>query len=221
MKKADEFGIEADMFGLQRSNVKTKTLQSQHHTIYLDDVIGAPSEYRDAIQVLETAGPNDVVYLCINSPGGRLDAGLMLINGIRSCEAEVIGQIHADCGSMATGIALACSSWQLSEFSYFFIHTASHGMIGKAQEVQSQADFMNKYIDHFLKSMYTGFLSPKELEKVSKGEDMWIGSEELSERLTKYAEYRNRQEEKLMRKQERQFKAMVKELKNATPKGSA
>lgn len=221
MKKADEFGAELEMFGMGRSNVKTRTLQSQHHTIYLDDVIGAPAEYRDAMQVLETAGPNDVVFISINSPGGRLDSGLMLINGIRACEAQVVGQIHADCGSMATGIALACSSWQLSEFSYFFIHTASHGMVGKAQEVQSQADFMNKYIDHFLKSMYTGFLSPKELEKVSKGEDMWIGSEELSERLTKYAEYRNRQEEKQLREQERQFKAMIKELKNATPKGSA
>lgn len=169
------------------SNVRTKTVQQNIHTIYLDDEIGEPAEYREAMQILEGAQENDIVYLSINSPGGRLDSGLMLINGIRSCAAPVIGQIHADCGSMATGVALACDSWQLGEFAYFFCHTASYGMVGKAQEVRGQASFMEAYVDKFLKSMYSGFLSTKEIALVSRGEDLWIDRDDLVIRLRAYA----------------------------------
>lgn len=203
------------------SNVRTKTQPQNIYTIYLDDEIGEPAEYREAMQVLEGAQENDVVYLSINSPGGRLDSGLMLINGIRSCAAPVIGQIHADCGSMATGVALACDSWQLGEFAYFFCHAASYGIFGKAQEVRGQSSFMEAYVDKFLKSMYSGFLSTKEIALVSRGEDLWIDRDNLVTRLRAYAEYRQKKEEREQRAQERQYKAMMKEMKNALAEGEA
>lgn len=213
-KNNEEFIFDFPDFGASNGNTRSRTVQSHIHTIYLDGEITAPSDYRDAMAVLENASPNDQVVISISSGGGRLDSGLMLINGIRACQAPVTAQIHSDCGSMATGVALACDNWQLGEFAYFFIHTATWGAIGKDQEVRSQADFMGKYIDRFLKSMYTGFLTPKELKEVAKGEDMWIAREELEERLGRYAEYREKQREKALRAQQAEIKRMWREMTN-------
>lgn len=220
MKKNNEdFLLDFPEFNLPGGNTRSRTVQSSVHTIYLDGEITAPSDYRDAMAVLENAGPHDQVVLSITSGGGRLDSGLMLINGIRACQAPVTAQIHSDCGSMATGVALACDNWQLGEFAYFFIHTATWGTVGKDQEVRSQTDFMSKYVDKFLTSMYTGFLTPKELREVAKGEDKWIAGEELSERLAKYAEYREKKEEKQFRAHQAEMKRLWREMNGQAKSG--
>lgn len=199
-------------------NTRTRSMQTAVHTIYLDGEITAPADYRDAMAVLETASPNDKVIISINSGGGRMDTGVMLINGIKACQAPVRAQIHADCGSMATGIALACDDWQLGEFAYFFIHTATYGMLGKDQEVKTQAEFMDKYVDKFLKSLYTGFLSAKELKDVAAGKDFWITLEDengkpgLASRLAAYADYREKQQEKIYKKQQNELRKYWREM---------
>lgn len=174
--------------------VRERSFPTKIYTLYLDSEIGAPSEYRDHMEALESANEWDEVRLVISSPGGRLDAGLMLINGIKSCRAPVTAHIHDQCGSMATGIALACSNWMLGDFAYFFVHTASWGAWGKDSEIRSQVQFMDKRIDKFLHEMYDGFLTDEEIALVSKGQDMWIDSEELSKRLSAYQEHRNEQD---------------------------
>lgn len=173
--------------------VRERSFPTKIYTLYLDSDIGAPSEYRDHMEALESANEWDDVRLVISSPGGRLDAGLMLINGIKSCRAPVTAHIHDQCGSMATGIALACNNWMLGDFAYFFVHTASWGTWGKDSEIRSQVQFMDKRIDKFLHEMYDGFLSSEEIALVSKGQDMWIDSEELEQRLSAYQEHRESQ----------------------------
>lgn len=174
--------------------VRERSFPTKIYTLYLDDYIGAPSEYRDHMEALESANEWDDVRLVISSGGGRLDAGLMLINGIKSCRAPVTAHIHDQCGSMATGIALACDKWKLGEFAYFFVHTASWGTFGKDSEIRSHVQFMDKRIDKFLHKMYDGFLTEEEISLVGKGQDMWIDAEELSQRLENYQETREQQE---------------------------
>lgn len=218
MTKANEdFDLPMIGIGQQSRGARTKFLQKAQHTIFLDKAIGAPEEYRDEMILLEDAGPDDDVRIVINSPGGRLDSGLMLINGIRACQAPVTALVH-EAGSMATGIALACDDWMLGEFSYFMLHTATWAAWGKDQEVHSQVDFMKKYVDQFLKSMYTGFVSAKELQELARGQDMWIDRDGLQMRLAAYAEYREKKELKQAREMQRQYKAMIKEIKNAHAK---
>lgn len=219
MKKSNEdFIFDLPDFGGAGGNARSRVVQSTLHTIYIDGEITAPADYRDAMAILETAAPNDQVTISINSGGGRMDTGVMLINGIKACQAPVRAQIHADCGSMATGIALACDDWQLGEFAYFFIHTATYGMLGKDQEVKTQAEFMDKYVDKFLKSLYTGFLSAKELKDVAAGKDLWITLEDeegkpgLAKRLEAYAAFRIKQEEKLIRQQENELRKYWREM---------
>lgn len=202
-------------FGLSSgSSVRTRVRQSAEHTIFLDRGIGAPEDYRDEMMILDSATPEDDVSIYINCMGGRLDTGLMLINGIRTCKATVTAYVH-EAASMATCIALACDNWVLGEFSYFMLHTATWHAFGKDQEVLSQVDFMKGYVDQFLKSMYTGFLTSQELLTLSKGQDKWVPREELQMRLGRYAEHREKEMAKQARELQRQYKAAVKELKAA------
>lgn len=190
--KMNEIRIE-EMLMQPNGAVRERSFPTKCYTLYLDNEIGAPSEYRDHMEALESAAEWDEVRLVISSPGGRLDAGLMLINGIKACRAPVTAHIHDQCGSMATGIALACDNWMLGDFAYFFVHTASWMAYGKDSEIRSQVQFMDKRIDKFLHDMYDGFLSPEEISLVSKGQDMWINAEELGERLANYQEHREEQ----------------------------
>ncbi|MNF63030.1 ATP-dependent Clp protease proteolytic subunit [compost metagenome] len=190
---SNEIKIE-EMFMPSTGAVRERSFPTKIYTLYLDDVIGAPSEYRDHMEALEAANEWDDVRVVISSPGGRLDAGLMLINGIKSCRAPVTAHIHEQCGSMATGIALACQNWMLGDFAYFFVHTASWGTWGKDSEIRSQVQFMDKRIDKFLHEMYDGFLDEEEIRLVGKGQDMWIEAEELRERLENYQEVRAEQQ---------------------------
>ena len=175
------------------SGVRERSFPTKIYTLYLDDEIGHPSLYRDHMEVLESANEWDDVRLVISCPGGRLDSGLMLIDGIRSCRAPVTAHIHDQCGSMATGIALAATNWMLGDFAYFFVHTASWGAFGKDSEIRSQVHFKDKRIDKFLHDMYDGFLTTEEIALVSKGQDMWIDAEDLKSRLESFQEYRDSQ----------------------------
>jgi ATP-dependent protease ClpP protease subunit len=190
--KMNEIRIE-EMLMQPNGAVRERSFPTKCYTLYLDNEIGAPSDYRDHMEALESAAEWDEVRLVISSPGGRLDAGLMLINGIKACRATVTAHIHDQCGSMATGIALACDNWMLGDFAYFFVHTASWMAYGKDSEIRSQVQFMDKRIDKFLHEMYDGFLSAEEISLVSKGQDMWIDVEELGERLANYQEHRDSQ----------------------------
>ena len=53
----------------------THTYQSTEYWFYVSSLIKEPSEYVDMIHTIRTAGANDVIYLCLNTPGGRLDTG--------------------------------------------------------------------------------------------------------------------------------------------------
>lgn len=205
--------LDFEMPSLSQS-VKSRYKQTAEHIIFIDKNISAPEDYRDEMLILDQAGPEDEVNIYINSGGGRIDTGLMLINGIRGCKAPVTAYIH-EASSMATCIALACDNWVLGEFSYFMLHTATWGVIGKDQEVISQVEFMKNYIDKFLKSMYSGFLTPSELATLAKGQDKWVDREELQTRLGAYAAYREVQDGKKERELQRQYKAALRELKAA------
>lgn len=176
---------------MNMGSVRERSFPTKIYTLYLDGEIGPPSEYRDHMEALEAANEWDDVRIVISSGGGRLDSGLMLIDGIKSCRAPVTAHIHDMCGSMATGVALACQNWMLGDFAYFFVHTASWGAFGKDSEIRSQVQFMDKRIDKFLHKMYDGFMDDQEISLVGKGQDLWIDSEELKTRLEAYQEYRS------------------------------
>ena len=176
---------------LQQNKTFTTEFRGVRYDYYLTGPIGAAEDYLDLCNILRSATPQDEVVIRINSGGGSVHTGNMIINAINESEANVIGFIESDCGSMSTFIFLACHTWGVSDAAEFFIHTCSYGNWGKESEVFSQAVFMRKQVDKMVRTRYKAFLTEDEISAVVKGEDLFFDAEEILERLEGYAEARD------------------------------
>ncbi len=180
---------------LSAPQVLTKTYANSVIDIYLDGEITDPDRYREAYHALSNAAPQDIIFLHINSVGGRLDAGIQIINHINRCEARVVGVLHMECASMASAIALACDDWELNTFSTMMIHSCSYGAVGKQSDILSRVEFSTKFNEEFIRETYSGFLSEEEIKAVLRGDDLYFGSKQIDKRLEAFVEYRSNHEE--------------------------
>ncbi|MNY25925.1 hypothetical protein D3C86_1597390 [compost metagenome] len=117
----------------------------------------------------------------------------MIINAINESEANVIGFIESECGSMATFIFLACHTWGVSEAAEFFCHTCSYGTWGKEHENFSQAEFLRRQQHKMTRKRYKNFLDEDQIERLLLGQDVYLDADEIMDRLEVYADARDSQ----------------------------
>lgn len=174
----------------QPNKTFTTEFRGVRYEYYLTGEIGPAEDYVDLCNILRTASEQDEVVLRIRSGGGSVHTGNMIINAINESQANVIGFIESDCGSMATFIFLACHTWGVSESAEFFCHTCSYGTWGKEHENFTQAEFIRKQAHKQMRHRYKNFLSESEIESVISGADVYLDADEIMERLGPYAEAR-------------------------------
>ena len=176
-------------------NNKTFTTEFRgvRYDYYLTGNIGEAEDYLDLCNILRTATAQDEVVIRIRSGGGQVNTGNMIINAINESEANVIGFIESDCGSMATFIFLACDTWGVSDTAEFFCHTCSYGSWGKEHENFAQAEFIRKQSHKQMRKRYANFLTEDEIETVISGTDIYLDADEIMDRLDIYAAAREAQ----------------------------
>lgn len=176
-------------------NNKTFTTEFRgvRYDYYLTGNIGEAEDYLDLCNILRTATAQDEVVIRIRSGGGQVNTGNMIINAINESEANVIGFIESDCGSMATFIFLACDTWGVSDTAEFFCHTCSYGSWGKEHENFAQAEFIRKQSHKQMRKRYANFLTEEEIETVISGTDIYLDADEIMDRLDIYAAAREAQ----------------------------
>ena len=178
---------------LQPNKTFTTEFRGVRYEYYLTGAIGAAEDYLDLCNILRSASSQDEVVIRINCPGGSVNTGNMIINAINESEANVIGFIESECGSMATFIFLACHTWGVSEAAEFFAHTCSYGNWGKEHECFAQAEFLRKQQHKMTRKRYGNFLTEEEIERLLLGQDVYLDADEIMERLEVYAEAREMQ----------------------------
>lgn len=178
--------------------VLSKTYSSTVIEIYLDSEIGSPEKYRETYHALSNASPQDLVMIHINTIGGRLDAGIQLINHIKNCQARVVGVLHMECASMGSAIFLACDDWELNEFSTMMVHSCSYGAAGKQSDIRSRVDFTTAFNERYIRKNYAGFLTEDEINRALKGDDIYFDYEQIAEKLEAFREYREKLEEEVV-----------------------
>ncbi len=96
----------------------------------------------------------------IHSPGGDVDEGFGIHDILVASGKEIETRIEGLCASIATVIALAGSTRQITENSEFMIHNPWGGIEGDAAELQKYADMMKnvekKIIDFYAAKTGTG-----------------------------------------------------------------
>lgn len=159
----------------------------EHH-FDLTFAIEDPDQFEDFFAVLRQAGPEDLIYIHINSPGGQLDTTVQIINAMDECAATIITSAEGQVASGAAIVFFSGHAFKIADHCEFLIHTASGGNLGKISDnlsaVRFQVDRMNKIYSDVL----GGFLTEQELDWIARGEEFYLSSDEVKERIQAYVE---------------------------------
>jgi ATP-dependent protease ClpP protease subunit len=184
------------------------------HTVYIDEELVNPSDWRHELETIRTAAPDDIVVLRINCNGGSDSVMGAFVKAIAESQAHIIGSIEHTCASAATIIWLACDEYILSDDAEFMAHTASLGYGGKQNNFHEYALFLNESNKRLIKKYYEAFFSEEEIDSILKGSDIWLGADEIIQRLEKRSEYFKAKSEQ---KQTEEQEAIFAELEAGMP----
>lgn len=158
--------------------------EKNHTTVYLTDSIAEPNYYNELCYKLKSASQAEVFTLVLNTPGGYIDAAVMIVDAIKSSKAKVIAQISGTVASAGTIITLACDEVQVAEHTAFMIHNySSSGGHGKGHELKAMQEFVDRNLNASFKIFYKDFLTEDEMEDVIDGRDLWMDKYEVDARL--------------------------------------
>ena len=158
--------------------------------VNLNNQVMGPDHYFDLVEEMESLTENDTVDLKGNSPGGRLDGLVYLVNAIRDCEAPVIGTLSGEAASAATVLLLSCDGLRIKPYSTMMLHSASFGGYNHQSNMVSQTVFVDKQARKILTDAYQDFVSPSELDSIFSGLELRLDYDQIIERLERRDEIR-------------------------------
>jgi ATP-dependent protease ClpP protease subunit len=161
------------------------TVPSHIVHFYVSSDIKDPDHYVDMVYRLQTANEQDVFYVHLNTIGGRLDSGVQIINAMRACNGHVVTSLESQCHSMGALIFLSGDQFMIHDNCMMMFHNYSGGVFGKGHEQRAQLEAEIKWFNKLMKQICYPFLTMEEIEKILKGEDLWVDSEQIRKRLEK------------------------------------
>lgn len=153
------------------------------HHFYLSSPFEDPILYVEMMHIIRTAGPEDTIYLHLNTPGGNLTTGAQLISAIQSSQAHVIAAAEGEVCSLGTIIFFAADEFVVHDNCLMMFHNFSSGTYGKGHEQAAQLEAITEYFGDLAQRLYMPFLSGSEIDRIARGEDLWMQSEEVKARL--------------------------------------
>lgn len=104
---------------------------------------------RDAVQKLLELDDisHDPIFLHIDSFGGSVEAGFVLVDAITSIESPIYAVIESKAYSMAAIIAVFCDRRYILPHATMMFHEASYGTLGEDPTIRSKVEFNIRYLD--------------------------------------------------------------------------
>ena len=150
---------------------------------YLCGEIQEPQYYTELFYTLRSAAETDLVFLHINSPGGDFNTGLQIINNMLASEAHVVTVLEARAYSMAAFIFLSGDELIVHDNCQLMFHTYSSSFAGKGNEQLAEVHALGNWFEKVATRICTPFLSPTDIDRILKGSDLWMDSDEIRHRL--------------------------------------
>ncbi len=166
----------------------------EHH-YFIDFNLRGAEVFHDFFTCLRQAGPDDIVYIHLNSDGGSIDTMVQIIHSINSTQATVVGCAEGSVASAAAFIFFSCHAFQIADHCEFLIHNGSGGQVGKPNDNVAYANSHHKRIEGVVKRTAGKFLKKKDIAAILNGKELFLTSEEVSERIAKTIEKYDRQQE--------------------------
>lgn len=178
--------------------------KSGTYKIEIDGAIESVSQFSSAIHALGMAKEDDEIEIHLsNCPGGGVDATDSLIHAIRKCQSNVHIIASGGCHSMASHILLEADSFELANGFSSLIHCGSTGNWGNVNEVRAQNKFDEDFRVRRFKEAYEGFLTPKEIDDMLDGKDIWLDATQWVERATNRLQYFTKKVEDMQKAQKK------------------
>lgn len=176
-----------DMLNVEKKQTTSFTDKaiSHLHEYYLVGEIDEASKYTEWFNQMRHYPENDFVKIYINSCGGDLWSAIQFMRVIRECKAPVMVSVEGACMSAATIVFLMADEYEISAHSMFMFHNYSGGTIGKGGEMIDQIKHERKWSENLLTEIYSDFLNPDEIRSILDNKDIWMGGEEVVNRLNK------------------------------------
>lgn len=88
----------------------------------------------------------DPVFLRINSPGGSVEAGYVLIDVMNAMKSPVHCVVESKAHSMAAMLTTYCDRVFILPHATMMFHEASYGTLGEDPAIRSKVEFNSKYL---------------------------------------------------------------------------
>ncbi len=154
------------------------------HRVKIDKEFEHSSQFAQLVEILETAGEQDVVQIRLGeSPGGSVAAVLPLLSAMDNTDAFIHVHVDSDIASAATFLVMKAHMVTMNPHVSLMIHTASWGYGGHSGNMEASTNHYVKNIKALAHDIYDDFLTEVEFEKIFNGLEIWLSPEEVFERL--------------------------------------
>lgn len=148
---------------------------------------------------------HEPIWLMINSPGGSVDAGFILIDTFQALKSPVYCLVESRAYSMAAITLVFCDKKYILKHGTIMLHEASYGTMGEDPQIRSRLSFLTKYLDrsHHEIAKRMGMSHDKYRARIRDA--WWLLSDEaakvgLVDGVVKHIIYREKPVEKVERK---------------------
>ena len=183
------------------------------HHFYISKVIEEPEHYIDMIHRIRMAGPDDVVFIHLNTPGGDLTTGVQIINAMAASAAHIVCSVEAESYSLGTMIFLSADEFIVQDNCMMMFHQYIGGVYGKGHEQKAQLLATEEWFEDLARAIYIPFLSEDEFNSIIKGGDLWIQTEDIKERLNVMVAAMEEEIERELKEEEANLKKELKKSK--------
>ena len=159
-----------------------------HYQVSMQQMFGNPYLYDEAIYLLQTASPNDVISFTINSDGGDLMSLVALQNAIRMSEAKIVMILLGACASAGGAFFLTeADEYIVGSFTHMMVHNMICGVgFDDTQKIATRARFNESLNVRFVQESYDGFLTEQEIYDVTyNSKELYLDEFEIRDRLMK------------------------------------
>lgn len=170
--------------------------QSRDIHVFIDDFIEGLEYYRPLHKVLHEASEGDTITFHMSSGGGWIYTALTLARWIQATDAYTVAILEGENASASGILILACDAVAVHPHSTLMCHSSQFGYSGMQDHVRGYVEFADKQLIKIANDVYEGFLTEEEIENITFGsKEIWMGSEEIIERLERRQELRDQEKE--------------------------
>jgi len=120
------------------------------------------------------------IWLRINSGGGSVEAGLILIDTMKALQSPVKCLVESKAYSMAAIILVFCAEKYVMPHATLMLHEASYGTAGEDPTNRARLDFLSNYLDSIHEEIAAALGMPVTTYRKKIRDAWWIMSKEAT-----------------------------------------